>query len=112
VLNKILKLKRKSCGFRGCDEKGIYTPVLILPQVKAANGLPIEVELEVEVCERHRRDPKGAFLSDEGYRHIIKMLKSNGYRFEEIPPITGIELWFKTEEGIRLPWSTDERTPA
>lgn len=107
---KVYSLKRKKCGFKGCAIVGRYTPILILPTIKTRSGA-MEVELQVEVCERHRRNPRGAFLSDEGYRHILKLLRKNGY--DEIPPISTVELWFKTDTGLRLPWSaTDEKEPA
>lgn len=119
TLGRVIKLRRKKCGFRGCDERGTYTPVLVFPMItvevdrvkpNVLGKAPLEMELEIEVCERHRRNPKTAFISDQGFGYMLKLLARHG--FTEAVSKSDIELWFLTEDGMRLPWSVDERTPA
>lgn len=101
-MHKIYKVERKRCGFRGCIRVGEFQPELIFKNLKATSGKPLTVVLGVEVCEAHRRQPMRAFLSDEGYYHILKMLRRNGYH--ETPPLSEVSIQFVTESGLVIAW--------
>lgn len=87
----------KTCSFKGCDETGEYEPQIVIPRL---NDLPMTIILEIRVCERHRREPKRAFLSDDGMRHLTQLLKSHGY---ERPDASQMRLQFESKGGLVIP---------
>lgn len=97
---KLFKVKRALCGFKGCEKQGEFQPELIFRYLKATNGKPLVIALEIEVCDEHRHLPKQAFISAEGYRHVLKLLRKNGYN--ETPELKDVSLQFVTESGLVL----------
>lgn len=85
----------KPCGFKNCNEPARLAPVLVCP-----GDDPLKLELQLMVCIRHSRAPIAAYVSDEGWRHMKKMLTDAG---RKVPPRSMISLEFETLSGLTIP---------
>lgn len=94
----------RACSFKGCKFFGTFQPVIAVPV--EGRDRPLEFCLEVWVCERHRKEPQRAFLSDEGLKYLANILASHGYGR---PDYGQLKLSFETEGGLVVPHNVKPR---
>ena len=86
------------CSFRDCAEEGFFEPQIVIPR---EGSDPMTIVLQLKVCDRHRKQPKRAFLSDDGLRHLAQLLRKHGYK---MPAGGDLGMQFETPNGLTVPW--------
>lgn len=94
VLTYRLKQRPDLCGFKGCTGIGLYKPVLVCPQPMQLP--PVELVLNIKVCEGCKRLPREAYLADEGWKYMIRLLELEK---KYIPPKGAVEVRFDEENA-------------
>jgi len=83
------------CAFKNCSGIGRFRPTLKVPDLRDATKLGIE--LDVLVCDACTYKPVQAFVSDDGWGEIVKILRLHEI---PIPHRTSIKIEFLSQSGI------------
>ena len=84
------------CSFKNCNKDAVYQPVLVCPGPPDA----LKLELDLKICDWHRGAPVNAFISDDGWAHIKKLLQERG---RKPPHRDDVSIEFETKAGVVVP---------